>query len=165
MCDNTYYPVMNTRLEAKVPKAGTLESLRQAAFLDLVRTAATVEHAFEEGLKPYGVTLTQYNVLRILRGAGEDGLCRNEVKARMVKAVPDATRLLDRLEAAGYVERRRDNADRRFVTARITPAGLELLARTDGPVIELHADHLGQMAAPELRQLSTLLERARSTLE
>ena len=83
----------------------------------------------------------------------------------MVKPVPDATRLLDRLEAGGYVERRREPDDRRFVTARITAAGLKLLKRVEDPVAELHEAHLGHISAAELRQLSALLERARVAFE
>ena len=132
--------------------------------MNLMRTAATLEHAFEDALKPFGVTATQYNVLRILKGAGEDGLCRNDIKGRMITPVPDATRLLDRLEARGYVERRRDEGDRRFVTARISAAGIDLLDQMAGPVAELHDAQLGHMSTMELRQLSGLLERARSAV-
>ena len=155
---------MSTGLRAEIQQARPFRGLTQKAFLNLVRTAAAVEHAFEDGLKPFEVTATQYNVLRILRGAGEGGLCRNEVRARMVTPVPDATRLLDRLEDRGYVERRRDAEDKRFVTARISDAGLELLERMDRPVAELHQAHLGHMSAPELRQLSSLLEQARAAI-
>ena len=162
MCDNTYHAAMNTKLRDEIQQAKRFGSRAQEAYLNLVRTAAVLEHTLEDGLKPYGVTATQYNVLRILRGAGEGGLCRNDVQARMITPVPDATRLLDRLEAAGHVERRRDADDRRFVTARISAQGLELLERMERPVAELHQAHLGHMSAPELGQLIALLERARS---
>lgn len=152
---------MTAELSTEIRQKRPFESLEQKAYLNLVRTAAALEHAFEEGLKPFGITATQFNVLRILRGAGGDGLCRNEVKDRMVTPVPDATRLLDRLEARGYIERHRDAADRRFVTARISDAGLELLERMDGAVADLHESQLGHLSAPELRRLSALLERAR----
>ncbi len=152
-------------LRSEIQQAKPFDSPAQEAFLNLMRTAAALEHALEDGLKPYGITPTQYNVLRILRGAGEGGLCRNDVGARMVKPVPDATRLLDRLEAGGYVERRREPDDRRFVTARISAAGLKLLKRVEDPVAELHAAHLGHISAGELRQLSALLERARVAVE
>lgn len=162
MCDNTYYPLMNTGLRVEIKQERPFESAQQEAFLNLLRTSAALEHMLEEGLKPFGVTPTQYNVLRILRGAGSDGLCRNEVKARMVTPVPDATRLLDRLEAAGLVERRRDADDRRIVTARISAAGLDLLERVDGPVAELLETNLGHISSSELSQLSRLLEHART---
>lgn len=154
---------MDTGLKAEIRQTRPFGSLAEEAHLNLVRTAAVLGHRFEEGLKQYGVTGTQYNVLRILRGAGEDGLCRNDVQERMITPVPDATRLLDRLEAAGYVERRRDSDDRRFVTARITDSGLDLLKRMEGAVATLHESQLGRFSAPELQQLIGLLERARSS--
>lgn len=134
----------------------------QEAFLDILRTGALLEHSAVEGLKPHGLTLTQYNVLRILRGAGPEGLCRNEVGARMIKPVPDVTRLLDRLEASGLVARRRSDTDRRYVTARITERGLALLAELDEPILRLHEDQLGHMANPRLEQLAELLREARA---
>jgi DNA-binding MarR family transcriptional regulator len=152
---------MNTGLKAEIQQTRPFESLAQEAFLNLMRTAAKLEHGFESGLKPHGVTLTQYNVLRILRGAGEDGLCRNDVLARMITPVPDVTRLLDRLVTAGYVERRRDADDRRFVHTRISATGIELLARLDRPVAKLHEGQFGHMSAQEVQQLNSLLERAR----
>lgn len=134
----------------------------QEAFLDILRTSALLEHSAVEGLKPHGLTLTQYNVLRILRGAGPDGLCRNEVGARMIKPVPDVTRLLDRLETSGLVVRSRSDADRRYVTARITEQGLALLAELDEPILRLHESQLGHMANPRLEQLAGLLREART---
>jgi len=152
---------MSKGLRDEIKQARPFAGPTQEAYLNLVRTAAMLQHEFEDGLKPYGVTATQYNVLRILRGAGPSGLCRNEIKDRMITPVPDATRLLDRLEEAGYVERHREVDDRRFVTARITPAGLRLLKRMDQPVAELHRRQLGHMSASELQRLGGLLERAR----
>jgi DNA-binding MarR family transcriptional regulator len=153
---------MDSGLKAEIRQTKPFASGEQEAFLNLLKTAAALEHSLAEGLKPYGVTPTQYNVLRILRGAGADGLCRNEVRDRMITPVPDATRLLDRLAEAGYVERCREGRDRRFVTARITPAGLDLLDRIDGPLGELHRRQLGHLSASELRQLSGLLARVRA---
>lgn len=152
---------MNRGLRAEIKQAKPFGSVAQEAFLSLLRTAALLEHSLAEDLKAYGVTPTQYNVLRILRGAGSDGLCRNEVRDRMITPVPDATRLLDRLEEAGYVERCREGADRRFVTARVTQAGLDLLDRMDEPLEELHHRQLGHLSASELRELSGLLAKAR----
>ncbi|HEX9690874.1 MAG TPA: MarR family transcriptional regulator [Gemmatimonadales bacterium] len=154
---------MSDELRAEIKQGRPFGSVSQEAFLNLMRTSAILDHAFAEGIKPYGVTPTQYNVLRILRGAGRDGLCRNEVRDRMITQVPDATRLLDRLEDAGYVERKREGADRRFVTARITRAGLDLLDSMDEALAVLHERQLGHLTAPELRQLSRLLTKARRT--
>ncbi len=152
---------MSTTLRAEIKQAAPFTSLEQEVFLNVLRTAAMLEHAAAEGLKPYGLTLTQYNVLRILRGAGEKGLCRSEVIARMLTPVPDATRLLDRMVATGWVVRQRDETDRRFVTTRITQRGLDLLAQLDEPVSALHKRHLGHMKASDLRRLADLLQAAR----
>jgi DNA-binding MarR family transcriptional regulator len=103
-------------------------------------------------------------VLRILRGAGETGLCRTEVMQRLISKVPDTTRLLDRMEAAGLIERERSDRDRRFVTTRVTAAGLSLLAELDDPVKELHRLHLGVLDRTELRTLIASLERVRATV-
>lgn len=140
-------------------------SPEQEAFLGLMRTSALLEHGAAEALKPHGLTTTQYNVLRILRGAGPDGLCRSDVGARMIKPVPDVTRLLDRLEDAGLVARDRDARDRRYVTTRITGQGLELLSRLDRPVIEMHRDQLGHMRRQDLERLTALAEVARERYE
>jgi len=99
------------------------------AVLSILRTAAVIEHAGNEALKAHGLTHTQYNVLRILRGAGQRGLCGRDIAARMVSNVPDVSRLLDRMEDMGVIARARDPDDRRHVTARITPAGRARLAR------------------------------------
>lgn len=146
-------------------ETGPFASPEQEAHLCVLRTAALLEHAVAEALKPHGVTHTQYNVLRILRGAWQEGgLCRNDVRDRMVARVPDATRLLDRLETIGLVERERDTDDRRFVTARISEAGLRLLDELDGPIAALHRDHFGRLGPDEVRRLIDLLDRVRAGL-
>lgn len=153
---------MSDRLAEELKQGKPFASAEQEAFLSLERTAAVVGHAFSESLKQYGVTRTQYNVLRILRGAGEAGLCRHEIWSRMINQVPDVTRLLDRLESAGLIERERSAEDRRLVRTRITGPGLRLLAEMDEPVDALHRKLLGHLAEPELRALIELLERART---
>jgi DNA-binding MarR family transcriptional regulator len=153
---------MQTRgLAAELKQTKPFGSLEQEATLSIQRTAAELEHALAEALKPYGVTPTQYNVLRILRGAGKEGLCRSEVAERMVTRVPDVTRLLDRMEVAGLIERRREGEDRRFVSTFITEYGLELLASLDAPVAQLHVDRLGHLTRAQLATLIELLSRAR----
>lgn len=153
---------MASRLQDEIQQTRQFACLEQEAFLNLGRTWAVLEHAFSEGLKPYGITPTQYNVLRILRGAGKSGLCRAEVTQRMIAKVPDATRLLDRLEGSGLIERRRDTEDRRFVTTRITDEGLRLLTELDAPVEALHREHFGQLEEEDLRRLIDLLSRLRA---
>ncbi|MDQ3697028.1 MAG: MarR family transcriptional regulator [Gemmatimonadota bacterium] len=150
-------PDLQTELKQRKP----FSSLEQEAELAIARTAAILGHAFAEAFKPYGITSTQYNVLRILRGAGKQGLCRHEVRDRLIRQVPDVTRLLDRMEEAELVERARDAADRRLVTTRITPEGLRILRRLDEPVAELHRRQLGHMNSQQLRTLIELLALAR----
>ncbi len=121
-------------LHAELKSARPFDLLEEEAHLSIFRTAAQIEHAFSQVLKPYGLTQTQYNVLRILRGAGPGGLCRNEVGARLVRQVPDVTRLLDRMTEMRLIGRQRSDSDRRLVRTNITPKGLEVLASLDEPV-------------------------------
>jgi DNA-binding MarR family transcriptional regulator len=152
---------MATALRDEIKQTRPFTSLEQEAHLSIERTAAILGHAVAEVLKPYGITRTQYNALRILRGAGDVGLCRNEVRERLVSQVPDASRLLDRMEAAGLIRRERDAADRRFVTTRITDEGLRVVGELDGPIDELHRRRLGVLGDDELRALIGLLARLR----
>jgi DNA-binding MarR family transcriptional regulator len=148
-------------LRHEIKQTKPFASAEAEAHLNVERTAAVLGHAVGEGLKPYGITLTQYNVLRILRGAGPEGLCRNEIRDRLVSQVPDVTRLLDRLEASGLIERERSRADRRLVATRITASGLSLLEQLDAPVLAMHHKLLGHMSAEQLATLSELLALAR----
>ena len=152
---------MPRNLQTELKRSKPFSSLEQEAMLSLARTAARLDHDMLDVLKPYRLTPTQYNALRILRGAGPDGLCRNEVRDRLVARVPDATRLLDRLEETGLVVRGREGEARRFVRARITRKGLDLLARLDQVVIDLHQQQLGHLGRAKLRTLIDLLAEAR----
>jgi len=118
---------MPSRLQTEIKQTKPFASLEHEAILGLLRTAAVVEHATDESLRRFGLTGTQFNVLRILRGAGDEGLCGREIGERMINRVPDVPRLLDRLEKAGLISRQRDRVDRRHVTARITQKGLDLI--------------------------------------
>ena len=162
MCYNTYTGVVVRTLQAELKQRRPFKNLRQEAHLSVLRTAAVLEHAFEGALKPYGITSTQYNVLRILRGAGENGLCRHEVRDRMLRPVPDVTRLLDRLEEMDLITRERGGQDRRYVTTRITPAGLKLLAGLDSVVDAIHDELLGHLDETALRSVIDLLARVRN---
>jgi DNA-binding MarR family transcriptional regulator len=150
-------PSLLTELRQRKP----FSSLEQEASLSVARTAALLEHGSAEALKPYGLTPTQYNALRILRGAEPEGLCRNEVRDRLIARVPDATRLLERLEEMELVVRAREGDDRRYVRARITGAGLELLATLDPVILDLHRRQLGHLGERRLRALVELLAEAR----
>ncbi len=154
---------MPITLRDEIKQSKPFRSLEEEALLSIARASAALEHATAEMLKPFGVTGTQYNALRILRGAGPAGLCRYEIRERLVAQVPDVTRLLDRLEESGLVERRRDENDRRLVTTRITQAGLDLLARVDAPLGEFHCHQLGHLGAEKLRVLIDLLAETRAT--
>jgi DNA-binding MarR family transcriptional regulator len=108
-------------------------SLEQEAYLSILRTASELSYSVDQFFRAFGITSSQYNVLRILRGAGADGLCRNEISERMVTATPDMSRLLDRIEKAGWVTRERGEEDRRQVSTHITKSGMELLAKLEKP--------------------------------
>src|SRR5258708_35237421 len=109
-------------------------SLEQEVYLSILRTASELSYAVDQFFRPFDITPSQYNVLRILRGAGADGLCRNEISERMVTATPDMSRLLDRMERAGWVTRERAEDDRRQVSTYITKSGMELLETLQRPI-------------------------------
>jgi DNA-binding MarR family transcriptional regulator len=148
-------------LKEEIKQNRPFVSLEQEAMLNIARTDAVLSYSIIEALKPFDITPTQYNVLRILRGAGHGGLCREDIRERLVAQVPDVTRLLDRLEQAGLVERARDKTDRRLVNTRITHAGLDLLKKLDVPVNAAHEKQLGHLTKTELRTLIELLAKAR----
>lgn len=138
------------------------KSLCQEAQLNIVRTSNVLVNEFERMLKPHGITGTQYNVLRILRGAEPKGLCRNEVAERLINRMPDATRLLDRMEEAGLVTRERSETDRRLVTTRITKEGKNLVDSLDDEVESQHEKGLGHLGKKDLEKLIELLTLVRN---
>ncbi len=139
-------------------KPGSLPE--EVAHLEMMRTMEALSHRFAQVLKAEDLSSTQYNVLRILRGASE-GLACGEIGNRMVTRDPDITRLLDRLEKRSLVTRCRETKDRRTVWVRITPEGLELLARLDEPVRATHRELLGHLGSKRLKLLADLLRLAR----
>jgi DNA-binding MarR family transcriptional regulator len=139
-------------------RAGHLE---EAAFLDLLRATDMLSRGLIDVLKSEDLSMTQYNVLRILRGAPE-GLPCGEVANRMITRDPDITRLLDRLEKRGLISRSRETKDRRTVIARITQLGLKLLGRLHEPVLETHRKQLGHLGRERLRALTELLRATHS---
>ena len=151
-------------IEAELKQRKPFRTLEQEAMVSMARTAALLDRASAEVLKPHGLTPTQYNVLRILRGAEPDGLGRNEVRERLIYPVADATRLLDRLVEMGLVARTRGGDDRRVVVARITRAGLERIAPLDGVMERLHRRQVGHLGDRKLRTLIGLLAEAREHL-
>lgn len=153
---------MSSRLGEELKQSKPFESVEAEAVLSIARTAATLEHGIAQALKAHHLTPTQYNVLRILRGAGAGGLCRNEVGNRLVTRVPDVTRLLDRMEDTGLISRERGAEDRRYVTTRISRKGLDLVGKLDQPMHDLHAAQLGHVNKKTLRTLVDALAEVRS---
>lgn len=135
------------------------------AFLNLVRTSDQLQWHLAELFKQYGVTMQQYNVLRILRGAGEEGLPSLSIARRMVTRVPDITRLVDRMERNGWVQRARSESDRRVVRVLLTREGRGLADVLEGPTNDCHREQLGHLDPAELETLNRLLEKARSAHE
>lgn len=131
-------------------------------FISLQKTADSLGMEAEQLLKPHGLTGTQYNVLRILRGSEPEGLACTTIGERMISRDPDMTRLLDRMEKRGLISRERQTNDRRVIKTRITSAGFALLKSLDPPVRELHKRQFRHMPAARLKTLAELLEDVRA---
>lgn len=153
---------MASRLQAELKQNKPFKSLREEVLLQIARTAAVLGHDLDHTLRQYGVTQTQYNVLRILRGAGPSGLCRHEIGSRLVTMVPDVSRLVDRMTRSGLLTRARDPEDRRMVKACITEKGLLVLAGLDIPSSSLSDARLAHISDADLQQLIALLESVRA---
>jgi DNA-binding MarR family transcriptional regulator len=137
-------------------------ALEEEASLNVIRTADYIAQNAGELLKSRDVSSPQYNILRILRGAGASGLACGAIGERMVTHNPDVTRLLDRLEKRGLVARSRGSDDRRVIVARITPAGLALVNSLDRPMADVHRRVLGHLSEKRLRKLIEMLELVRT---
>jgi len=147
------------------PATSHVASLEQQVFLDLLRLNGALVRDAEEILKPFDLSNSQFNVLRILRGAGASGLTCGEVGGRMITHDPDITRLLDRLETRGLIARERQQEDRRVVKTRITAAGLRILGDLDAPLCALHKQQFAAIPADQLAQLAKLLANLRAQWE
>jgi DNA-binding MarR family transcriptional regulator len=155
---------MSGKLLREIHKNKPFDTVQQEVFLNVVRTADHLMRAFDELLKPHGLSPTQYNVLRILRGIGEthaNGIPCKTIGEHMITRDPDITRLLDRLAARGMITRQRDTQDRRVVSTKITGEGMKVLKELDKPVLELHRQQLSHMGEGKMEQLIDLLELAR----
>ena len=148
-------------LQAELKQNIPFTSREQEAYLSLMRTADALATQVEAWLKEYGLTGTQYNALRILRGAGPEGLPCREIGERMITHDPDITRLLNRLEDRGFVERSRAKHDRRVIYGKITAAGLKLLREMDAPLEKRGREMLRHVSQEKLKQLIDLLELVR----
>lgn len=148
-------------LADEVGKKGPFDSPAQEAFLNIVRTQEALATEFEQFFKEHGLSSSQYNALRILRGHAPEPLACSAIAREMVTREPDITRLIDRLERAGLAKRQRCSEDRRVVRVRITEQALELLGRIDDEVHALHRRQLAHMSEDQLAELNRLLFVAR----
>ena len=153
---------MNSSLQHEISQRRPFHSLQDEAYLNILRTASQLTDALELLLKPTGFTLVQYNVLRILRGSEPDGLCRNELRDRMLNRMPDVTRLLDRMEESGLVSRSREEADRRQVRTQLTARARRMVDELDDKVRAEHQRQLGHLSEDQLSSMIELLTAARN---
>jgi DNA-binding MarR family transcriptional regulator len=157
---------MNKEAQSNPPKrAQPTRTLEQDVFLRIMRSADRLDSGLSEMLRPSELSATQYNVLRILRSVGDEGLPCGQIAGRMLTHDPDMTRLLDRLEKRGLIARWRDLKDRRVVRANITAVGRQLLGGLDEPILRLHRQQLGHLDQRELRKLAELLKKAMEPAE
>jgi DNA-binding MarR family transcriptional regulator len=148
------------RLQSELKKKRPFESAEEEALLNLWRTHDRFQIRFARFFREFGLTSSQYNVLRILRGEGKPLPCL-EIAERMITAVPAITGLIDRLEAMELITRDRSTDDRRVVFVAISPQGLEKINQMNAPLAALHKGMIGHLARAELSELSRLLEKAR----
>lgn len=149
-------------LQREIRQGKPFRSQGQEVVVALLRTADLVRRVVGRTLEPYDITVQQYNVLRILRGAGEQGLPTLEIAERMIEQAPGVTRLLDRLEVKGLVRRQRCAQDRRQVLCWLTPAGLDLVERLDEPVDSADAEAVAMLTPEEQDRLLRMLDAIRS---
>jgi DNA-binding MarR family transcriptional regulator len=150
-----------TALKHEIAQALPFSSMEEETLLNILRTADCLQRAFQRRSRDWGVTATQYNVLRILRGAQPQGLTCTAIGDRMITAVPDITRLLSRLKSIKLIRQQRDRRDRRLVWTQISEAGLELLRQMDPVVQRTPKGLLGHLGKANLEELIRLLELAR----
>jgi DNA-binding MarR family transcriptional regulator len=150
-----------TSLKLEIVQEAPFSSVHEEALLNLLRTADCLHRAFHLRTREWGVTSTQYNVLRILRGAQPHGLTCSAIGNRMITAEPDITRLLSRLNSLKLVRQHRDPHDRRVVWTQISETGLDLLRKMDPVIRRLPGELLGHLESQELSDLIHLLELAR----
>jgi DNA-binding MarR family transcriptional regulator len=148
-------------LQKKLKQTKPFGGLEETVYLGIQISSEELRAGFNDLFKTMDLTGAQYNVLRILRGAGTAGLSCRDVSERMINRDSDITRMLDRLEARGLIRRERQSDDRRVVLAFITKGGLELLAALDRPVAELHKRQMRHLTRKELESLSSLIRKLR----
>jgi DNA-binding MarR family transcriptional regulator len=156
---------MAGRIQEELKQSKPIDSLEEEIYLNLARTYEALSAEIAELLRRHELRPTQYNVLRILRGAGEPGLTAGEIAERMITRDPDVTRLIDRMEKRGLVERWRCTHDRRVVWTRISPDGMAAIAPLDEEIRDLHARQLAHLGPERLATLRDLLEQARAGID
>lgn len=156
---------MSGRIQEEIKQRRPLDSLQEEAYLNIQRTSDMLTQRFLDVMRPAELTETQYNVLRILRGASDAGLNCKDIGSRMITREPDITRLLDRLEKRNLITRNRSNEDRRHLNIRITQEGLDLLSSLDQPVRDMVQVSMNGVASERLEALISALEEVRSTLD
>ncbi|MEO7521793.1 MAG: MarR family transcriptional regulator [Gemmatimonas sp.] len=154
---------MSNDLQTEIRQTKPFANVAEEAHLNISRTESLLQAGVDAVLKPYGISGTQYNVLRILRGSHPQGLCRNEIRDRLINRMPDVSRLLDRMEEAGLVTRQRGEEDRRLVSTQLTRMGRDLVDSLDTPILEAHQQQLGHLGEANLRTLIKLLTLARQS--
>jgi len=154
---------VSAKLAAELHQNKPFARPEEEALLNLLRTHEFIQQRQTEFFKRFQLTPTQYNILRILRGAGKEGVTCARAAERMVAADPDITRLLDRLEARKLIQRERGSQDRRVVVSRIAEDGLELIETIDKPLAEFLKRHVGRVGRKKLGELIEILESIRET--
>jgi DNA-binding MarR family transcriptional regulator len=154
---------MAADLQTEIKMQRPFQRLEEEAILNLARTYSVTMGEHEHLIEPFGISSAQYNILRILRGAGAEGLGRNEIRDRLLTRLPDVTRLLDRMERSGLVRRQRGGKDRRCVPTFLTEEGRALVAKLDKPIAELQRRQVRALSPEQLRTLIQLLTLLRSS--
>lgn len=153
-----------SRLVEELQQTRPFPSVAQEALVGIARTASLVDRAVASVIAPYGLSTAQYNVLRILRGAGADGLATLAIRDRMIDPAAAITRLVDKLEESGHISRERLTEDRRSIRCRITPKGLAVLAELDPQLIAVDEQVTQALTSAEVQELIGLLDRLRCGL-
>jgi DNA-binding MarR family transcriptional regulator len=150
-------------LKTEIAQASPFSSVEEEAILNVIRTSDCLQRAFQHRIREWGLTQTQYNVLRILRGAQPEGLTCAAIGERMIAMEPDITRLLGRLKRLKLIRQHRDREDRRVVMTQISEAGLDLLRAIDPVIQRIPLELLGHFDRGELAEMIRLLESARKS--
>lgn len=151
----------HSSVHSELRQTRPFRSHQEEVVLAFLRTAAVIKRPAARLVEGRGISSAQYNVLRILRGAGEEGMPTLGIRERLVEEAAGITRLIDKLEQSGLVRRDRSSADRRQVMCRITESGLAILAELDDPIQAAHASALSMLSEDDMNELLVILDRIR----